>query len=51
MKKPIKKIKPCTAYAIVKKRTMKISALDIFADKDIEVGDDELLVRVTITAK
>jgi hypothetical protein len=43
-------IKPTIAYAIIKKHKRKISALDIFADNDIEVDTQtEKLIRVIIT--
>lgn len=41
------KPKPITAYAIVKKKTNKLSAYDIFKDKPI-VSKDELLLKVKI---
>lgn len=41
------KIKPCMAFAVVKKSKMKISAYDIFKDKP-EIGKDELLIKVSI---
>lgn len=54
--------KPITAWAIAKqfqikdkygryKKEYRLSGYDIFVDKDIEVGKDELLVRVVITPK
>ena len=30
------------------KKTYKLNALDIFADKDVEIGDDEKIIKVKI---
>ena len=42
------KIKPTIAYAVIKKAKMQINALDIFAHKDIELGEDEVIIKVEI---
>lgn len=45
-KKTIKNLK---AFAVVKKDNPKLNAMDIFPDKDLIPGKDEMVVKVIIT--
>lgn len=36
------------AYAIVKKNTKKLNALEIYASSDVVVNSDEIMLRVEI---
>lgn len=37
-----------TAYAVIKTKTMKLKAYDIFDSKDVKLGKDEKIIRVKI---
>ena len=44
-------VKPITAYAIVKKKSPRLNLGDLYQHTDVKVEKDELIIKVTITAK
>jgi hypothetical protein len=45
------KIKPKKAYAIIDKIKKVIDPMEIYIDENVRVSDDEIIVRVVISAE
>lgn len=41
-------MKPLIAYAVVKKKNPALKFLDLYPDKDIQIGKDEKVIKVVI---
>lgn len=45
----VKPAKSCRAWAVINKKTRKISPNDIYADEDVHLEKNEELIKVVIT--